>query len=70
MIILSNETKEKVKNYLKKNEGATSIVWGEDSCTILDEKNEPIDDFMIDVEEDGEVYCTAVSCPSVTLLVD
>ena len=29
--------KEKVEACLRKNEGAWSIVWGEDSCTTFDE---------------------------------
>ncbi len=68
MKTLSKETKEKVEKYLRENECAISVVWGEDSCTALDAKGNAIEDFMIDVEED-EIYYTPVSTPSVTLQV-
>ncbi len=70
MKTISKETKEKVENYLKENELAKSVVWGEDSCTTFDAKGNAIEDFMIDVEKDGEIYYTPVSNPSVTLNVD
>lgn len=70
MKTISKETKEKVENYLKENELAKSVVWGEDSCTTFDAKGNAIEDFMIDVEEDGGIYYTPVSNPSVTLNVD
>lgn len=70
MKTISKETKEKVENYLKENELAKSVVWGEDSCTTFDAKGNAIEDFMIDVEEDGVIYYTPVSNPSVTLNVD
>ena len=69
MNALTKETKEKVEKYLKENECATSIVWGEDSCTTFDADGITIDDYMIDVENDGEIYYTPVSNPSVTLNV-
>ena len=68
MKTLSKETKEKVEKYLRENECAISVAWGEDSCTALDAKGNAIEDFMIDVEED-EIYYTPVSTPSVTLQV-
>lgn len=68
MKTLSKETKGKVEKYLRENECAISVVWGEDSCTALDAKGNAIEDFMIDVEED-EIYYTPVSNPSVTLQV-
>lgn len=70
MKTISKETKEKVENYLKENELAKSVVWGEDSCTTFDAKGNAIEDFMIDIEEDGVIYYTPVSNPSVTLNVD
>ena len=69
MNVLTKEAKEKVENYLKGNECAISIVWGEDSCTILESEGKAIEDFLIDVEEDGEIYYTPVSTSSVTLNV-
>lgn len=69
MNVLTKEAKEKVEKYLKENECAISVVWGEDSCTALDAEGKAIEDFMIDIENDGEIYYTPVSNPSVTLNV-
>ena len=69
MNTLTKEAKEKVEKCLKENECAISIVWGEDSCTTLDVDGKAIEDFMIDVEDNGEIYYTPVSNPSVTLQV-
>lgn len=69
MNALTKERKEKVEKYLKENECAISVVWGEDSCTTFDAEDKAIEDFMIDVEDNGEIYCTPVSIPSVTLHV-
>lgn len=69
MNALTKEAREKVEKYLKENECATSVVWGEDSCTALNAEGKAIEDFMIDVEDDGEIYYTPVSNPSVTLNV-
>lgn len=69
MNALTKEAKEKVEKYLKENECAISVIWGEDSCTTLDAEGKVIEDFMIDVENDGEIYYTPVSNPSVTLNV-
>ena len=69
MNALTKEAKEKVEKCLKGNECAISVVWGEDSCTTLDIDGKVIEDFMIDVEDNGEVYYTPVYNPSVTLQV-
>ena len=69
MNTLTKETKEKVEKCLKENECAINVDWGEDSCTIFDAEGKAIEDFMIDVEDDGEIYYTPVSNPSVTLQV-
>ena len=69
MKTLTKEQKEKVEKYLKENECAISIVWGEDSCTAFNADGNAIEDFMIDVEDEGEIYYTPVSTPSVTLQV-
>ena len=69
MNALTKEAKEKVEKYLKENEYAISVVWGEDSCTALDAEGKAIEDFMIDIENDGEICYTPVSNPSVTLNV-
>ena len=70
MKTISKETKEKVEKYLKENECAISVIWGKDSCTTIDAKGNAIEDFMIDVEEDGNIYYTPVANPSVTLNVE
>lgn len=69
MNALTKEAKEKVEKCLKENECAISVVWGEEYCTALDSEGKAIEDFMIDVEYDGEIYYTPVSNPSVTLQV-
>lgn len=69
MNALTKEVKEKVEKYLKENECAISVVWGEDYCTTFDAKGKGIDDYLIDVEDNGEIYYTPVSCWRVTLQV-
>lgn len=70
MKTLSKETKEKVERCLREKECVFSVVWGEDSCTTFDVGGMAIDDFMIDIEDDGEIYYTPVSDASVTLRVE
>jgi hypothetical protein len=67
---MGKEIKEKVEKHLKENEGAFGVVWGVNSCTILDAEGNAIEDFMVDVEEDGEIYYTPISDPSTTLRVE
>ncbi len=70
MRALTKEIKEKVEKFLRENEGANSFAWGEDSCTALDADNNALEDYMIDVDEDGEIYYTPVSNPRVTISVE
>jgi len=70
MKAISKETKEKVEKCLKEKERAISVVWGDDSCTTFDVEGKAIEDFLIDIDEDGEIYYTPVSNPSVTLRVE
>ena len=65
---IKESIKEKVEVYLRKNEGASSLIWGEDSCTTFDENNQVIEDYMIDIEDD-EIFYTPVSDYGVTLSV-
>lgn len=65
---IKESIKEKVEAYLRKNEGASSVIWGEDSCTTFDENNQVIEDYMIDIEDD-EIFYTPVSNYGVTLSV-
>ena len=69
MNALIKEAKEKVEKCLKGNECATSVVWGEESCTIFYAEGKAIADFMIDIEDYGKICYTPVSIPSVTLNV-
>ena len=69
MNTLTKGTKEKVEMYLIENEGASSVVWGVDSCTIFNVEGRAIEDFMIDIEEDDSIYCTPVSNTSTTIQV-
>lgn len=70
MKTISKETREKVERCLGEKECAISVVWGEDSCTTFNAENKPIEDFMIDVEDNGDIYYTPVSHTSVTLAVE
>lgn len=70
MMTISKEKKEKVEKYLQENEGAISILWGDDSITTFNEEGKTIEDFMIDFEDDGEIYYTPVSNPSATIRID
>ena len=67
---ISKEEKFKVEKYIKENEFAISVSWGKDSCTTFDAHGNAIEDFMIDIEEDGSIYYTPVSYYSVTLKVE
>ena len=69
MNALTKEAKEKVEKCLKERECATRLRWSEGSCTIFDAEGKALEDFMIDVEDNGEIYYTPVSNPSVTLQV-
>ena len=69
MNTLTKGTKEKVEMYLIENEGASSVVWGVDSCTIFNVEGRAVEDFMIDIEENDSIYCTPVSNTSTTIQV-
>ena len=58
---IKESIKEKVEACLRKNEGASSVIWGEDSCTTFDENNQVIEDYMIDIEDDEIFYATLES---------
>ena len=65
---IKKSIREKVEACLRKNEGASSVIWGEDSCTTFDENNQVIEDYMIDIEDD-EIFYTPVLNYGVTLSV-
>lgn len=66
---ISKAIKEKVEKCLKENECAISVEWGIDSCTAFDVDGKAIDDFLIDIDEDRNVWYTPISCWQVTLPV-
>lgn len=70
MNVITIVTKKKIEKYLKENECAVRVTWGEDFCTIFDKDSKAIEDFMIDIEEDSAIYYTHVSYYSVTLKVE
>lgn len=70
MKVLTKEIKEKVEKFLQENEGACSVAWGEDSCTTMDANNNALEDYMIDVDEGGEIYYTPVSNPTISITVE
>ena len=69
MKALLRKTREKVEKYHRENECAKSVVWGEDSYTTINVEYKAINEFMNDVEEDGEIYYIPISDPTVTLNV-
>lgn len=68
-MVIIKSIKEKMEACLRKNEGASSIIWGEDSCTTFDENKQYINDYMIDIE-DGYIFYTSVSDYGVTFLAN
>ena len=69
MTNLSSDIKKRIEKHLRENENAIDIAWGEDSCTALDAKGNPIEDYMINIE-DQEVTYTPVSNPSVNIIIE
>ena len=61
--------KNKVEKYLIENEGGVSFSWGEDSVTSFDSNGNPIEDYMIDIDDNGDIFYTSVSMPNVTLKI-
>ena len=61
--------KYKVEKYLIENEGGSSFSWGEDSVTSFDSDGNPIEDYMIDIDDNGNIFYTSVSMPNVTLKI-
>ena len=65
---IKESIKENVQACLRKNEGASSVIRGDESCTTFDKNNQVIEDYMIDIEDD-EIFYTPVSNYGVTLSV-
>lgn len=66
---LTKSIKQKVETYLTKCEGGHSFSWGTDYCTSFDKNGKAIDDYMIDIDEEG-IWYTPVSCWRVTLPIE
>ena len=66
---MDQKIKNKIEKYLIENEGGVSFSWGEDSVTSFDIDGNPIEDYMIDIEDNGNIFYTSVSTPSVTLKI-
>ena len=66
---MEQKIKNKIEKYLIENEGGVSFSWGKDSVTSFDTNGNPIEDYMIDIEDNGDIFYTSVSTPSVTLKI-
>ena len=66
---MDQKIKNKIEKYLIENEGGVSFSWGEDSVTSFDTDGNPIEDYMIDIEDNGNIFYTSVSTPSVTFKI-
>ena len=64
---MEQKIKNKIEKYLIENEGGVSFSWGEDSVTSFDTNGNPIEYYMIDIEDNGYIFYTSLSTPSVTL---
>ena len=66
---MDQKIKNKIEKYLIENEGGVSFSWGEDSVTSFDSNGNPIEDYMIDIDDNGDIFYTSVSMPNVTLKI-
>ena len=57
---MEQKIKNKIEKYLIENEGGVSFSWGEDSVTSFDTNGNPIEDYMIDIEDNGDIFYTSV----------
>ena len=61
MAKLGKNIKEKIENYILKNEGGVKAKWtDEDVLTTFDENGEALDDYAV-YEDEGDYYYTAAS---------
>lgn len=68
---MNEKLKKKIEKGIIAQEGGSYCVWGDDYSylTLIDENGYKIDDYLIDIDEDeGCVWYTPVSYPSVTLV--
>ena len=68
---MNERLKKKIEQGIIAQEGGSYCVWGDDYSylTLIDKEGYKIDDYLIDiVKEEGCVWYTPVSYPSVTLV--
>ena len=68
---MNEKLKKKIEQGIIAQEGGSYCVWGDDYSylTLIDKDGYKMDDYLIDVDEDeGCVWYTPVSYPSVTLV--
>ena len=68
---MNERLKKKIEQGIIAQEGGSYCVWGDDYSylTLIDKDGYKIDDYLIDiVKEEGCVWYTPVSYPSVTLV--
>lgn len=68
---MNEKLKKKIEQGIIAQEGGSYCVWGDDYSylTLIDKDGYKIDDYLIDIiKEEGCVWYTPVSYPSVTLV--
>ena len=68
---MNEKLKKKIEQGIIAQEGGSYCVWGDDYSylTLIDKEGYKMDDYLIDiVKEEGCVWYTPVSYPSVTLV--
>ncbi len=68
---MNERLKKKIEQGIIAQEGGSYCVWGDDYSylTLIDKDGYKMDDYLIDIDEDeGCVWYTPVSYPSVTLV--
>lgn len=68
---MNEKLKKKIEQGIIAQEGGSYCVWGDDYSylTLIDKDGYKMDDYLIDiVKEEGYVWYTPVSYPSVTLV--
>lgn len=68
---MNEKLKKKIEQGIIAQEGGSYCVWGDDYSylTLIDKDGYKMDDYLIDiVKEEGCVWYTPVSYPSVTLV--
>lgn len=66
---ITDKQKQIVEDALRCDEGACFFNWGEDSVTAYNAIHNIIDDFMIDVDTNGNLSYTPVSNNGVTICI-